>query len=173
MKDIYRAFAVYNSEVNRDIINLLKTADKRDVVKRFKTYFPSIYENLLHLLATDINWFKRFRDVFGESAVYRQNSCLSGDFNALIKEFEHDLTALFACRLEVDRSIMDFIGERSETDFSSVIRYKNYRNENVEKELWKILLQWFNHQTHHRGQVSVLLDMIGIENDYSSLLTRI
>ncbi len=59
------------------------------------------------------------------------------------------------------------------TTLNSVINYKNYKGDDVEKEVWKILLQWFNHQTHHRGQISVLLDMIGENNDYSSLLARI
>ena len=53
------------------------------------------------------------------------------------------------------------------------MKYKNYKGEDIKKEVWKTLLHWFNHQTDHRGQISVLLDMIEIDHDYSSVVTRI
>jgi uncharacterized damage-inducible protein DinB len=31
----------------------------------------------------------------------------------------------------------------------------------------------FNHQTHHRGMISLYLDMLGKENDFSSLLALV
>lgn len=38
-------------------------------------------------------------------------------------------------------------------------------------QVWKGLLHLFNHQTHHRGQISSILDHLGIENDFSTVLT--
>jgi uncharacterized damage-inducible protein DinB len=54
-----------------------------------------------------------------------------------------------------------------------MLRYKNYKGEDTEKEMWKVLMQMFNHATHHRGQISGLLDMLGIDNDYSAIFPRI
>lgn len=31
-------------------------------------------------------------------------------------------------------------------------------------------MHFFNHQTHHRGQIAAVLDAAGIENDYSNLI---
>ena len=31
-------------------------------------------------------------------------------------------------------------------------------------------MHMFNHQTHHRGQVSLVLDQFGIENYYSNMI---
>jgi uncharacterized damage-inducible protein DinB len=95
------------------------------------------------------------------------------DGKNLRKKFETDYTTLFQHRKQVDEVILQFIDEIAEGALNSVITYKNFKGDDVEKELWKILLQWFNHQTHHRGQISVLLDMIEVNNDYSSMLTRI
>jgi uncharacterized damage-inducible protein DinB len=69
--------------------------------------------------------------------------------------------------------ILQFIEELDENKLKSAFKYKNFKGEDMEGTLWKILLQWFNHQTHHRGQISVLLDMLGVDNDYSSMLGRI
>jgi uncharacterized damage-inducible protein DinB len=43
----------------------------------------------------------------------------------------------------------------------------------IARPLWQLLMQWFNHQTHHRGQASVQLDELGVENDFSGLQDRI
>ena len=89
------------------------------------------------------------------------------------KEFESDYTKLFQYRKELDDVIILFANGMDESKLSSVLKYKNYKGEEIEKEVWKTLLHWFNHQTHHRGQISVLLDLIGIDHDYSSVVTRI
>jgi uncharacterized damage-inducible protein DinB len=36
-----------------------------------------------------------------------------------------------------------------------------------------MLLTIFNHQTHHRGGISVMLDMADVKNDFSGTLARI
>jgi uncharacterized damage-inducible protein DinB len=38
--------------------------------------------------------------------------------------------------------------------------------------IWRNLLLLFNHHIHHRGGVSLLLDQLNIENNFSSLLWR-
>jgi uncharacterized damage-inducible protein DinB len=48
-----------------------------------------------------------------------------------------------------------------------------FGSQNIELELWKLLLQWLNHQTHHRGQLSIQLEIIGIENDFSKIIDKI
>ena len=40
----------------------------------------------------------------------------------------------------------------------------------VEKVFWKAIIHFFNHQTHHRGQIAEMLDILQIENDYSNMV---
>ena len=173
MKTVFQALAKYNSSVNQSIIELIEPLSEEKIMTKTKAFFPSIFETLLHLFSSDLFWLKRFRDVFKESNALTVSNLVSLDGNNLRKEFETDYTKLFQHRKQADEVILQFIEEIDEDTLNSVINYKNYKGDDVEKELWKILLQWFNHQTHHRGQISVLLDMIGVNNDYSSLLTRI
>jgi uncharacterized damage-inducible protein DinB len=42
-----------------------------------------------------------------------------------------------------------------------------------EKNVAGVLVHIFNHATHHRGGISVYLDILGKENDYSSVLNCI
>ena len=173
MKSVFQALAKYNSSVNQSIIELIEPLSEEKIMTKTKAFFPSIFETMLHLFSSDLFWLKRFRDVFKESNALTVSKLVSLDGKNLRKKFETDYTKLFQQRKQADNVILQFIEEIDEATLNSVINYKNYKGDDVEKEVWKILLQWFNHQTHHRGQISVLLDMIGENNDYSSLLTRI
>jgi uncharacterized damage-inducible protein DinB len=39
-----------------------------------------------------------------------------------------------------------------------------------DRELGGLIMHLFNHQSHHRGMVSVYLDMLGKQNDFSNIL---
>jgi uncharacterized damage-inducible protein DinB len=173
MKNIFQAFARYNGSVNQSIIELLEPLKKEQIMMGTKAYYPSIFETLLHNFIGDLNWLKRYRDAFKENKALSHNELVSLEEKSLRKEFESDYTKLFQYRKQADDVIVQFVNEMDENKMNSVFKYKNYKGEDVEKELWKILLHWFNHQTHHRGQISVLLDLIGVDHDYSSLLPRI
>ena len=173
MKNIFQALAKYNGSVNQSIIELLKPLDKEKIMMKTKAYYPSIFETLIHNLFADLNWLKRYGGVFKEIKALSNSSLFSLEQNELRKEFESDYTKLFQYRKQADGVIVQFVNELDETKLNSVIKYKNYKGEDQEQELWKPLLHWFNHQTHHRGQISVLLDMVGVDNDYSGMLTRI
>jgi len=172
MKNVFQAFARYNGSVNQSIIELLKPLTREQITMKTKAYYPSILETMIHNLFADLNWLKRYGGVFRESKAL-SHRIASSDQKALRQEFESDHTRFFQYRREADEVIVRFIDELEGSILSSVIKYKNYKGEDQEQDLWKTLLHWFNHQTHHRGQVSVLLDLVGVDHDYSSLLTRI
>jgi uncharacterized damage-inducible protein DinB len=172
MKNIFQALAKYNGSVNQSIIELLKPLDKEKIMMKTKAYYPSIFETLIHNFFADLNWLKRYGGVFKESKAL-SNRMVSSDQKVLRQEFDSDYTKLFQYRKETDEVMIQFVNELDEAKLNSVIKYKNYKGEDQEQELWKPLLHWFNHHTHHRGQISVLLDMVGVDHDYSSLLTRI
>ncbi len=95
------------------------------------------------------------------------------DPKSLGKEFESEYRKIFKTREDADNLIEQFINDLTDEDFTRTFRYTNYRGETTERVLWKTLLQMFNHQTHHRGQIAAFLDIMGIKNDYSTLLTRV
>jgi uncharacterized damage-inducible protein DinB len=173
MKKIFQAMAKYNGGVNQSIVELLEPLRKEQLMRVTKAYYPSIFETLLHIFITDINWLRRYRGVFSENDSLKNSKLISLEEKSFRKEFESDYVKLFQYRKELDDVIVLFANGMDESKLSSVMKYKNYKGEDVEKEVWKTLLHWFNHQTHHRGQVSVLLDLIGIDHDYSSVVTRI
>jgi uncharacterized damage-inducible protein DinB len=173
MKKIFQAMAKYNGGVNQSLIELLEPLRKEQIMMETKAYYPSIFETLLHNFIADITWLRRYRGVFNENDSLSSCKLISLEEKGFRKEFESDYTKLFQYRKELDDVIILFANGMDEGKLSSVLKYKNYKGEDLEKEVWKTLLHWFNHQTHHRGQISVLLDLIGIDHDYSSVVARI
>jgi uncharacterized damage-inducible protein DinB len=173
MKTIFQALAKYNQSVNQSILELVEPLAEEQIMMKTKAFFPSIFETMFHCLMSDIFWFTRFKDVFKESKALAGSELVSLDLRGLRKEYDPDYKKLFQHRKQADETIRQLIEEIAGDRFGSVVKYKNFKGEEVEGLLWKILLQWFNHQTHHRGQISVFLDMIDVKNDYSSMLNRI
>jgi uncharacterized damage-inducible protein DinB len=84
-----------------------------------------------------------------------------------------DAKTLFANMKELDTTVRAFVAELDESALAKSVAYKNYKGQSEAHPLWHILLQWFNHGTHHRGTISGQLDILGVENDYSSLIPKI
>ena len=173
MKNVFQAFAKYNGSVNESITELLKPLKKEQIMMKTKAYYPSIFETAVHIFVADINWLRRYRDTFKENKALNNSNLLSMEQKTWREELESDYTKLFRSRKQVDDLITQFVNELDESKIDTVIKYKNYKGETVEKEAWKTLLHWFNHQTHHRGQISVLLDMVGVDHDFSGMAPRI
>ena len=173
MKEVFQALAKYNGSVNQSITELLEPLEKEKIMMKTKAYYPSLFETSLHTLMGDVSWLRRFKGAFKESKALSNEKIFSLDEKGLRKELESDYKKLFQYRKQIDDIILLFANELNEGQLNTVIKYKNYKGEEIEQVLWKPLLHWFNHQTHHRGQLSVLLDMVGVDHDFSSLLPRI
>lgn len=59
--------------------------------------------------------------------------------------------------------------ELSDSDLAQPISYRNARGDN-RKNFGALLLHFFNHQTHHRGQVSTLLSQLGADIGVTDLV---
>jgi uncharacterized damage-inducible protein DinB len=70
----------------------------------------------------------------------------------------------------MDDLIKEMVEEFSEEQYNQRVTYKDLKGKKQNKIVYHILLHLFNHQTHHRGQVALLLDQLKIENDYSNLI---
>jgi uncharacterized damage-inducible protein DinB len=55
-------------------------------------------------------------------------------------------------------------------DLPKILRYKNIRGVEQNRVFGGVILHVFNHQTHHRGMISLYLEMLGRENDFSNLV---
>jgi uncharacterized damage-inducible protein DinB len=85
----------------------------------------------------------------------------------------HDLKNLFDARRQLDAVISAWSAELTHTDLDHVLEYRNTKGVPYRKLYGTLVLNLFNHQTHHRGQATTLLFQAGVDVGVTDLLALI
>jgi uncharacterized damage-inducible protein DinB len=141
----YQMFGHYNAWANGRLYEAVAELSTEQYRADRGAFFKSVHGSLNHLLVTDRVWMQRFT---GEGdAPNRLDAIL---FETFIE--------LLAAREAEDRRIVDFVDRLDDRRIAGTIKYRRITSpEQFEQPLAPALAHWFNHQTHHRGQVHALL----------------
>jgi len=141
----YRMFAHYNAWANSRLYETAARLSGEQYRADRGAFFKSVHGTLNHLLVTDRIWMQRFT---GEGdAPNRLDAILFETFDELR-----------AARKAEDRRILGFVEGLDDRRIEGTIKYRRVSSpEAFEQALAPALAHWFNHQTHHRGQVHALL----------------
>src|SRR4051794_36101282 len=141
----YRMFGHYNVWANGRLYDAAARLSPEQYRADRGAFFKSIHGTLNHLLATDRIWMQRFTGT--GSAPDRLDAIL-----------HETLEGLRPAREAEDRRIIDYVDGLDDARLTGSIRYRRVSTpEFFEQPLAPALAHWFNHQTHHRGQVHTLL----------------
>jgi uncharacterized damage-inducible protein DinB len=165
-KDIFVLFAKYNKIVNQKMNEAIKTLSKEEWEKNLGGYFNSVRGLCSHLYICDFNWLKRYSrfrdfDVFKEAFFAREPYSFK---EVLFADMGEYLTS----RPLLDEKITAFVNEIDDKDLNSLLRYTDSEGNAYEKSFGGLIMQSLNHDTSHRGMISVYLEMLGRENDFTS-----
>ena len=83
------------------------------------------------------------------------------------------LPTLHAGRTWLDALIVEWVATLAPTVLSSRLVYANMKGETFARRIDGLLTHLFNHQTHHRGQVTTLLSQAGVEVGVTDLVTLV
>lgn len=135
-------------------------------------FFGSIMGTLNHLLVGDTIWLKRFaRHPAGFPAL--DVVCGLPDPQALNEQVFDNLAELAGQRRRIDQTIIDWAAELQEDHLDIVLHYTNTSGVAAARDFYGLLIHFFNHQTHHRGQATTLLTQAGIDVGSTDLLSLI
>lgn len=84
-----------------------------------------------------------------------------------------DKQSFIIARQALDQVVVRFIDELNESDFLQTLSYKNTKGDCFSKPFSMLVQHFFNHQTHHRGQVTTLLNKSDIDIGETGLLILI
>lgn len=145
MKRQFEMLAAYNAWVNERLYDAVAKLADHDYRADLGAFFGSLHGTLNHLLVGDRVWMHRLT---GEAQSPAQlDEILYDDFATLRAE-----------RRAEDARIIAYIDGLSEERLSGTIRYRTIRAPaEIEQVLGSLLIHFFNHQTHHRGQAHCLL----------------
>jgi len=146
-----RRMALYNRWQNE---NLYGVADRlSDAERRLDrgAFFGSIHATLSHLLWGDRTWMSRFAGWPKPDGGIRESVSLYTDWDGLKQQRAASDAELIAWSNDLDPRWL--AGDL--TWFSGAFQRE------VTKPVWQLLVHFFNHQTHHRGQVHAMLTQAG------------
>lgn len=167
MTKVFTHYAKCNQHINDNMIKVLTAAKENAYDLGVDGYFKSIGDILDHIYKADLTWLTSFRTI-REYSIFKDPA-----FNAMPKGGERmftDLGTYAAARAHLDTVFIRLADEIEEADLDKLVVRVTRMGERQEKLFWKALIHVFNHQTHHRGQVSQILDQLKIENDYSNMI---
>lgn len=164
----FRLFARYNSWVNTRIYDLVQSLPDEERKRDLGAFFHSIHGTLNHLLLSDRAWLGRFSTGAGHTFRAFQDAKLIFEFESLSQILYSDFEELRRERSQTDAVIEQWMQELQPEMLISRVHYSNpARKTEREHSLWFGLMTFFNHQTHHRGQITTLLHQLG--QDYGMM----
>ena len=156
--DHARTLARYNRWMNTKLYDCsARLSDARRKEDR-GAFFKSIHGTLNHLLVGDSVWMGRF-----QGPVFVPTS--------LAQELHADFDDLRRAREAMDQRILDWTANLTDAVLASELHYTSIVNPQPRHmPMGLAVAHFFNHQTHHRGQVTTLLSQCGIDPGVTDLM---
>lgn len=167
-----RLMAKYNTWMNDRLLDVAGRIPAESLAAERGAFFGSILGTLNHLVVTDTIWLQRFASHPARYPALENVRSLPRH-QALDEQPFDSLHALAVRRELLDRTIEAWVETLTEADLDSMLRYQNTRGGEFNREMYPLLVHFFNHQTHHRGQTTTLLSQAGGDIGVTDLLALI
>ncbi|MEZ5740927.1 MAG: DinB family protein [Burkholderiaceae bacterium] len=171
---LIRQHARYNRWINDRIMSAAARLSADELAADQRAFFGSIIETLNHVVVGDSIWLARFAKASGPgSEPLRSAASWLPRPGALNEVLEPALSGLDPLRARIDELIIEWTGALAGTELDQVLAYTNTAGRPFRRPYGLLILHFFNHQTHHRGQVSTLLFQNGIDIGVTDMLATI
>lgn len=164
--------AKYNERMNARLYEAAMRLPGEELVADRKAFFASILGTLNHLCVGDTIWLKRF-------ATHPANySALDPVRNlpaptSLDQPLHAHMQGLAYYRRSLDRVIMNWAQSIADPDLDHLLQYANVKGVVANRRFFPLVMHFFNHQAHHRGQATTLLSQAGVDVGVTDLLALI
>jgi uncharacterized damage-inducible protein DinB len=153
-----KTLADYNRWMNDRIYAACAKLSDEQRKRDAGAFFKSIHGTLNHILLGDRVWLGRF---IGVPFLFR----------SLDQELYAEFAGLRAQRSKTDEDIIAWVNSLSGLAFEGQMSYTSVVNPQLRTyPFWLAVTHLFNHQTHHRGQVTTLLMQNGVDPGVTDLI---
>ena len=155
--EYFQKLAQYNRWMNERIYEVCGQISDGERKKDCGAFFRSIHGTLNHLLLGDRFWLGQFKG--RPFAVRSLDQELYSEFDALRRE-----------RKQTDAELITWTDSLTDEKLASAFTLRLPGDQERIFPLWFLALHSFNHETHHRGQLTTLLTQRGHEPGVTDLL---
>ncbi|MEH6565815.1 MAG: DinB family protein [Halopseudomonas sp.] len=157
-RDQFMTLARYNQWMNQRLYALCAQLPEEDYRADRGAFFRSIHGTLNHLLLADRIWFGRF------------TGC-PVSVTGLDAEQYTAFVPLREAREQLDQQIVAWVATLDALRLGGEFSYTSLVNPEPRRyPMWLVLTHFFNHQTHHRGQITTLLSQCGTDPGLTDLI---
>ena len=164
--------ASYNEWMNARLYETAGKLSAQELAADRKAFFGSILGTLNHIMVADTAWLKRFATHPAQYTALEPVRQLPAPV-ALDQILFTEFAALCAHRNMLDDVIRRWAAEMKEEHLAHVLEYRNVKGVPGRRPFSSLVMHFFNHQTHHRGQVTTLLHQAGHDVGVTDLLALI
>ncbi len=143
-------FAEYNRWMNEKLYAVAAQLSDEQRKQDRGAFFESIHASLEHILRVDTLWLTRFR---GEPVVAATGGGL----------MYPDFDALRVARVARDQQLSDWTATLASDWLAAPYSWTSVAGARFTMPGFAVVSQIFNHQTHHRGQITTLLTQLGLD----------
>lgn len=172
--DSFRFLARYNRWFNQRLYDACDSLSDGERKRDRGAFFGSIHNTLNHLVWGDQLWLARFAqqedvpiDAFPAGLLELPPGAVYGTV------LHAEWGALRAQRELLDAAIERWLSAAPADYPLRIMRYSNVKGVQRAHPTWMALSHFFNHQTHHRGQVTALLMQAGIDPGPTDLIALV
>ena len=150
--------ARYNRWMNEKLYARCAGLSDQERKRDRHAFFRSIHGTLNHLLLADRLWLGRF---FGQPF----------HVESLAQELYAEFDELRCERRRTDDEIDRFVAGLNQEQLRARFAYRTLVDpQERSAPLWVLTTHFFNHQTHHRGQLTTLLSQCGLDPGITDLM---
>jgi uncharacterized damage-inducible protein DinB len=149
IRDYAVAMAAYNRWMNQKVYACAAALSDEERKRDLGAFFKSVHGTLNHLLLGDQAWMQRLH---GQPVTLKTSA----------DELYADFDALREARVRMDDELERWAGGLTDEFAATPYRFFSVilqRQHSIPG--WATVVQVFNHQTHHRGQLTTLLKQLG------------
>jgi uncharacterized damage-inducible protein DinB len=161
------ALARYNRWMNDKLYALAATLSDEARKRDGGAFFKSIHGTFNHLLLADRVWLARFTGVTVPDELMGP-----GGIRSLDQELYVDFEDLRRERALTDDELSAWVSGLTHERLAAPLVYMR-RGQKHESPLWWAVAHVFNHQTHHRGQITALLTQQGYDPGVTDLFAML
>lgn len=164
--------AEYNIWMNTKIYETASKLSVEELSENRGAFFGSIMGTLNHIAVADTIWLKRFAPLLQthEELNFIRELNLPRSLDEMLFS---NIEELYARRKVLDRTLSELAKSVTVSELAQVLSYTNSKGIPASKNLFSLFMHVFNHQTHHRGQVTTLLSQSGVDVGITDLVAII
>jgi uncharacterized damage-inducible protein DinB len=149
MKQLLQQYAAYNLWANKIITEKILQLNEEVINKEIQSSFGSLYKTVVHLMDIESLWWQRLK--LAEHPIWP-----GINFNGNFEDLSQQLIFL-------SKQWHNWVLNTNEINLTHVFEYHNSKKEFFKQPVYEMLMQVFNHQTYHRGQLVTMMHELDIK----------